>query len=106
MLYRLACHSFFCLLDGYSDYNQIVVTLKDQVKNNFTCPCRTFAFERMSLRLCDTPSTFQHCIMAIFLNMIEKHLEIFTNDFLVFGDSFEECLHHLSLVLMRCEKLI
>jgi hypothetical protein len=33
--------------------------------------------------------------------MVERHLEIFMNDFSVFGSSFVECLHHLTLVLER-----
>ena len=40
--------------------------------------------------------------MAIFSDMIEKHLEIFMDDFSVFGTDFDECLKHLSLVLDRC----
>lgn len=36
--------------------------------------------------------------------MVECHLEIFLDDFLVFGYSFEECLHHLTLVLVRCKE--
>jgi len=31
--------------------------------------------------------------------MVERHLEIFMDDFSVFGYSFEECLHYLTLVL-------
>ena len=29
-------------------------------------------------------------------------LEIFMDDFLIYGDSFEQCLYHLKLVLQRC----
>jgi hypothetical protein len=31
-------------------------------------------------------------------------MEIFLDDFSVFGSSFEECLHHLTLVLVRCKE--
>ena len=37
MLERLAGHAFYCFLDGYSSYNQIVIALEDQEKNTFTC---------------------------------------------------------------------
>jgi hypothetical protein len=33
--------------------------------------------------------------------MVEHHLEIFMDDFSIFGSSFEECMHHLTLVLVR-----
>ena len=41
--------------------------------------------------------------MAIFTDMVEKFQEIFMDNFSVFGNSFEDCLDHLSLVLKRCE---
>nr|GFA89679.1 hypothetical protein [Tanacetum cinerariifolium] len=41
--------------------------------------------------------------MAIFHGMIEKMMEVFMGDFLVFGDSFSLCLSHLDKMLQRCE---
>jgi hypothetical protein len=38
MLERLAKHSFFCFLDGYSGYHQIPIHPDDQSKSTFTCP--------------------------------------------------------------------
>ena len=42
MLERLAGKSFFCFLDGFYDYYQIVVAQEDQEKTTFTCPFGTF----------------------------------------------------------------
>ena len=72
MLDRLAGHEYYCFLDGYSDYNQIAIAPKDQVKTIFTCPYGTFAFRRMPFGLCNAPGTFQRCMMAIFSDMVEK----------------------------------
>jgi hypothetical protein len=44
MLERLANHSFFCYLDGYSGYHQISIHPDDQSKTTFTCPYGTFAY--------------------------------------------------------------
>ncbi|CAN6573212.1 unnamed protein product [Malus baccata var. baccata] len=38
MLERLAGYAFYCFLDGYSGYNQIVIAPEDQEKTTFTCP--------------------------------------------------------------------
>ena len=38
MLERLAKHSYFCYLDGYSGYHQIPIHPDDQSKTTFTCP--------------------------------------------------------------------
>ncbi|CAN6566554.1 unnamed protein product [Malus baccata var. baccata] len=104
MLERLASHSHYCFLDGYSGYNQIAVAPEDQEKTTFTCPFGTFAYRRMPFGLCNAPATFQRCMVSIFSDMIEKIIEVFMDDFSVYGDSFYTCLHNLSLVLKRCQE--
>ena len=42
--------------------------------------------------------------MAIFSGMVEEIMEVFMDDFLVFGTSFDHCLHNWARVLQRCEK--
>ncbi|VVA31533.1 PREDICTED: LOW QUALITY PROTEIN, partial [Prunus dulcis] len=103
MLERLAGHSHYCFLDGYSGYNQIAIAPEDQEKTTFTCPFGTFAYRRMPFGLCNAPATFQRCMMSIFSDMVERFIEVFMDDFSVFGDSFDQCLHNLSKVLARCE---
>ncbi|CAN6562568.1 unnamed protein product [Malus baccata var. baccata] len=102
MLERLAGHSFYCFLDGYSGYNQIVIAPDDQENTTFTCPFGTFAYRRMPFGLCNAPATFQRCMVSIFSDYVEKIIEIFMDDFSVFGDSFDKCLDNLTLILKRC----
>nr|GEY94912.1 reverse transcriptase domain-containing protein [Tanacetum cinerariifolium] len=47
--------------------------------------------------------TFQRCMMAIFHDMIEKTIEVFMDDFFVFGNSFQSCLSYLQRMLRRCK---
>ena len=104
MLDRLADKYFYYFLDGYSGYNHIAIAPEDQEKTTFTCPYGTFAFRRMPLGLCNAPATFQRYIMAIFFYLIEKTMEIFMDDFSVFGESFQNCLGNLEQILDRCEE--
>ena len=104
MLERVAGHEFYRFLDGYSGYNQIEIAIEDQEKTTFTCPFGTFAFRKMPFGLCNAPGTFQRCMMEIFSDMIEIILEIFMDDFSVFGDSYEGCLENLCKVLERCQE--
>jgi hypothetical protein len=67
LLERLAKHSYFCYLDGYSSFFQIPIHPQDQEKITFTCPYGTFAYSRMPFGLCNAPGTFQRAMMAIFL---------------------------------------
>ncbi|GJX02721.1 reverse transcriptase domain-containing protein [Tanacetum coccineum] len=57
----------------------------------------------MPFGLCNAPGTFQRCMMVIFHDMIEKIMEVFMDDFSVFGDSFSTCLSHLEKMLKWCE---
>ncbi|GJX23767.1 reverse transcriptase domain-containing protein [Tanacetum coccineum] len=89
--------------DGFSGYFQIPIDPKDQDKTTFTCPYGTFAYRHMPFGLCNAPGMFQRCMMAIFHDMIEETMEVFMDDFSVFGDSFSSCLSHLDKMLKRCE---
>ncbi|XP_022892004.1 uncharacterized protein LOC111406872 [Olea europaea var. sylvestris] len=104
MFERLAGYSHYYFLDGYSGYNQIPISPEDQEKTTFTCPYGTFAYRRMPFGLCNAPATFQRCMMAIFSDMVEKCIEVFMDDFSVFGASFDGCLNNLEIVLKRCEE--
>nr|GFB14701.1 reverse transcriptase domain-containing protein [Tanacetum cinerariifolium] len=103
MLERLAGNEYYYFLDGFSGYFQIPIDPKDQEKTTFTCPYGTFAYKRMSFGLCNAPETFQRCMMVIFHDMIEQTMEVFMDDFSVFGNSFSTCLTNLQKILKRCE---
>ncbi|CAA7035266.1 unnamed protein product [Microthlaspi erraticum] len=76
MLERLANHPFYCFLDGYSGFFQIPIHPNDQEKTTFTCP----------------------------YDLIEEMVEVFMDDFSVYGASFSSCLSNLCRVLQRCEE--
>ncbi|GKE66076.1 hypothetical protein Tco_1520237 [Tanacetum coccineum] len=48
---------------------------------------------RMPFRLCNTPDTFQRCMLAIFHNMIEESVKVF----------MDKCLNNLNKMLQRCK---
>nr|GEY29663.1 hypothetical protein [Tanacetum cinerariifolium] len=83
MLERLAGNQYYCFLDGFFGYFQILIDPKDQEKTTFTCLYGTFAYRRMPFGLCNAPGTFQMCMVAIFHDMIEKTMEVFMDDFSV-----------------------
>nr|GEZ50467.1 reverse transcriptase domain-containing protein [Tanacetum cinerariifolium] len=99
MLERLVGNEFYCFLDGFSGYFQIPIDPRDQEKTTFTCPYGTFAYRRMPFSLCNAPGTFQRCMLAIFYDMVEKTMDVFMDDFSVFGNSFENCLSRLDKML-------
>jgi hypothetical protein len=66
MVERLVGQEYYCLLNGYSRYNQVPMDPEDQEKTTFTCPFRTFTYHRMPFGLCNAPATFQWCMINIF----------------------------------------
>jgi len=53
----------------------------------------------MSFGLCNAPTTFQQCMMEIFSDLIENIMEVFMDDFSVYGKTFDGCLENLEKVL-------
>ncbi|GJR48820.1 reverse transcriptase domain-containing protein [Tanacetum coccineum] len=58
MLERLCGNEYYCFLDGFSRFFQILIALEDQEKTTFTYPYGTFAYRRMPFGLCNAPATF------------------------------------------------
>ena len=58
----------------------------------------------MSFGLCNAPASFQRCMMSIFSDMIEKTIEVFMDDFSVYGKTLDDCLENLDKVLQSCEE--
>ncbi|GKC16218.1 reverse transcriptase domain-containing protein [Tanacetum coccineum] len=58
----------------------------------------------MPFGLCNAPTTFQRCMTAIFHELIEDSMEVFMDDFSIFGSSFDHCLKNLEKMLKRCEE--
>nr|GEZ66457.1 DNA-directed DNA polymerase [Tanacetum cinerariifolium] len=89
-----------------NEENELILTrlvIGWREKTTFTCPYGTFAYRRMPFGLCNTPGTFQRCMLVIFHDMVEKTIEVFMDDFSVFRNSFENCISRLDKMLQRCE---
>ena len=104
ILDKFSGQGFYCFLDGYSGYSQLAIHPDDQKKMTFTCPFGTYAFQRMPFGLCNAPGIFQRCMLAIFSDFIGESMEVFMDDFSVFGQSFDACLEHLTQILDVCVK--
>ncbi|RDX72988.1 hypothetical protein CR513_47461, partial [Mucuna pruriens] len=102
VLEKLSGKSHYCFLDGFFGYMQIHIPPEDQYKTTFTCPFGTFAYTHMPFGLCNASSTFQRCMTSIFSDLLQDCMEVFMDDFTVYEDSFDTCLHNLSKVLTRC----
>jgi hypothetical protein len=105
MLERLANHTYFCFLDGYSGFMQITIHPDDQHKIMFTCPYETFAYRNMSFSLCNALASFQRCMMAVFSEFIEEIVKVFMDDFSIYGKTFIDCLANFDKLPTKCAEV-
>ena len=94
----------YSFLDGYSGYNQIWIRKEDQLKTAFTTEWGVFAFRRMPFGLCNAPGMFQRLMMNIFHDFLRKFLEVFIDDFAVYGRATDhiDCLRQ---TFQRCREV-
>jgi hypothetical protein len=45
----------------------------------------------MSFGLCNAPASFQRCMVSIFSEMIEEIMDVFIEEFSVYGKTFDTC---------------
>ena len=81
----VAGHEVYSFLDGFSGYNQIKIAPADQSKTTFTTDWGTYASVVMLFGLCNAPATFQRLMMVAFLPFLRKFMEIFLDDFCIYG---------------------
>ncbi|CAM8909768.1 unnamed protein product [Rhodiola kirilowii] len=76
---------------------------KATLKDHFPLPFIDQMLEHVCpLGLCNATSHISSCMMAIFSDFLEHTMEVFMDDFSVYGSSFDSCLSNLSDVLRRC----
>ncbi|GJV69159.1 reverse transcriptase domain-containing protein [Tanacetum coccineum] len=96
--------SFSLMTLIFGDFQIPIVPQDQEGKLLFNMPYGTFAHTAHAFGFFGNAlGTFQRCMMAIFHDMIEKTMEVFMDDFSVFGDSFDSCLSNLEKMLKWCE---
>ena len=84
----LSSKKYFSFLDGFSGYNQIHIAPEDQQKTTFTYPLGMFSYRVLPFGLCNAPATFQREVLGIFYDLIHDCVEVFMDDFSVYGNDF------------------
>jgi hypothetical protein len=75
----------FSLLDGFSGYNQGLVTPEDRLKMTFRTKWGTYAYRNMPSGLINARPTFQ-CAMDIgFRSLLNKYMVVYLDDVVVFS---------------------
>jgi hypothetical protein len=91
----------FSLIDGFSGYNQINITPKDQHKTAFICPWGTFAYRKLPFDLKNVGTTFQRA-MSYSFHDINHIVQPYLDD--LPAHSLCRVYHptHLRAIFVRC----
>ncbi|KAH9294018.1 hypothetical protein KI387_040778, partial [Taxus chinensis] len=69
-------------MDGFSGYNQILITPEDQHKTSFITPWGTFCYRVMPFGLKNAGATYQRVMTYIFHDLLHKTMEDYIDDLL------------------------
>ena len=104
ILQQVSGSEMFSLLDGFSGYNQVLVSKADQLKTTFRTPWGTYAYRKMPFGLINAGATFQREMDIAFRGLIGKFVVIYLDDVTVFSKDRADHLSHLRKVFERCRK--
>ena len=92
---------FYSTIDLASGFYQVAMHENDRHKTAFTTPFGLYEYNRMSMGLCNAPSTFQRLMQSVMHDMLFKEIVVYLDDILVHSDSFDAHLVKLEKVFNR-----
>jgi hypothetical protein len=87
------------LLDGFSGYNQVLMSPPDQLKTNFRTPWGTYAYRKMPFWIINSGATFQRVMDISFCGLINQSIVVYLDDVTIFSKTKKDHLSHLRFVL-------
>ena len=85
-------------IDLFSGYHQVPMNPDDKDKTTFTTMFGNYKFCVMPFGLCNAPATFQREMNRIFFDLIGVCLFVYIDDLVIFSDSIESHIKHLTMV--------
>ena len=70
-------------IDGFSEYNQIMMAVMDKIKNAFITEWGTYCYKIMPFELKNSGATYQRAATALFHDMMHKEVEVYVDDMMV-----------------------
>lgn len=98
MIQNLGRAKVFSTVDLESGYHQILIKESDREKTAFSINHNKFHFKRMPFGLKNAPSIFQRCVNDILHEFIGKFAYVYIDDVLIFSNTVEEHIEHVSLI--------
>ena len=91
----------YSFTDGFSGYYQIRITKEDRHKTTFTTKWGCFQYMVIPFGLKNAPAILSRIIMSAFKYFIHKLLEVYFNNWMVFG-LIKDHIESLKMMLELC----
>jgi hypothetical protein len=91
-------HEMYSFMDKYSGYNQVKMVEEDKEKTLFISE---YAYNVIPFGLCNSLATFQKVVIQTFKEYFNDFMQVFLNDFNVYGQK-EEHVNHLNKCMTQC----
>lgn len=96
-------HEDYSFTDGFSRYHQIRISKEDEKKTKFMMEYGCYQYRVMPFGLKNAPTIFSRVVVATFREFIHKFLEVYFDDWTVFG-LLNKHIEKLRLMFDRCRK--
>jgi hypothetical protein len=93
--------SVFSKIDLRSGYHQLKIRESDIPKTAFCTRYGLFEYTVMSFGLTNAPTHFMYLMNKVFMEYLDKFVEVFIDDILIFSKTEEEHEKHLRMVLEK-----
>uniref|UniRef100_A0A0K8UJV7 Retrovirus-related Pol polyprotein from transposon gypsy n=1 Tax=Bactrocera latifrons TaxID=174628 RepID=A0A0K8UJV7_BACLA len=90
---------YFTTLDLESGFHQILIREEDREKTAFSINGAKYEFLLLLFGLKNTPSIFQRCVGDILRPYIDKCAYVYIDDFLIYSNSPEEHVKHITEIV-------
>jgi hypothetical protein len=104
LLQTVSGSEIFSLLDGFSGYNQVLVSEDDRLKTTFQTKWGTFSYKHMPFGLINIGETFQRAMDIAFRGLINKCVVVYLDDVTIYSKNKEDHIQHLTQIFERCRK--
>ena len=85
ILQKVSRSEILSLLDGFSGYNQILVSPDDQLKMAFRTPWGTNAYRKMPFGLINAGANFQRAMDIAFRGLINNSVVVYMDDVTIYS---------------------
>jgi len=94
----------YAVLDARGGFHQFPIAEASRHLTAFTTPFGLFQYNRAAMGLTGSPAYFQEAFSKVLAGLLYVSCELYVDDIIVYGESDEEFLVNLNLVLTRLDE--